>query len=50
MLAEIQKRIYQYELTTGLYMLEPLEKTIFNTILIVFLGLFTSALVKYIFP
>ncbi|KAH6569366.1 hypothetical protein BASA50_009897 [Batrachochytrium salamandrivorans] len=36
----IQLRIYQYELTVGLYMLEPWEKAAFNSIVLVFSAFF----------
>ncbi|KAJ1928106.1 hypothetical protein IWQ60_002366 [Tieghemiomyces parasiticus] len=37
--------IYRYEVTTGIYMLEPWEKSILNTILII--GLFFSGYTAY---
>ena len=39
--------IYRYELTFGLYMLEPIEKIIFNSFLIIFLVLFTTFLAEF---
>ncbi|CAB4383346.1 hypothetical protein RhiirA5_495591 [Rhizophagus irregularis] len=40
---------YQYEVTTALYMLEPWEKALFNSIVIVFLALFTYTTFFYVF-
>ncbi|KAJ3073610.1 hypothetical protein HDU98_001083 [Podochytrium sp. JEL0797] len=37
----ISKLIYQYELTFGLYMLEPWEKTIWNCVFLLFFAFFT---------
>ncbi|RIA84648.1 hypothetical protein C1645_783658 [Glomus cerebriforme] len=39
---------YQYEVTTALYMLEPWEKALFNSIIIVCLALFTYTTVFYL--
>ncbi|KAI8609914.1 hypothetical protein BC830DRAFT_1148293 [Chytriomyces sp. MP71] len=36
----IAVKTYQYELTFGLYMLEPFEKIIFNTVFVLFFGFF----------
>ncbi|KAI8835795.1 hypothetical protein HDU81_000276 [Chytriomyces hyalinus] len=36
----ISLKIYQYELTFGLYMLEPWEKIIINTVFVLFFGFF----------
>ncbi|RKP39823.1 hypothetical protein BJ085DRAFT_38299 [Dimargaris cristalligena] len=41
----VKLSIYQYEVTTGLYMLEPWEKTIFNSIVLV--GLLFSMYTAY---
>ncbi|KAJ3087681.1 hypothetical protein HK102_010510 [Quaeritorhiza haematococci] len=41
--AAVELKYYQYELTLGLYMLEPWEKIIFNTIVLIFLTFFTYA-------
>nr|CAG8554290.1 7502_t:CDS:2 [Entrophospora candida] len=39
---------YQYEVTTALYMLEPWEKALFNTLVLVGLALFTYTTVYYL--
>ncbi|RUS22646.1 hypothetical protein BC938DRAFT_475220 [Jimgerdemannia flammicorona] len=41
----VSLKVYQYELTTSLYMLEPWEKTLFNSIIIV--GVSLCALSAY---
>ncbi|KAI8844769.1 hypothetical protein BC829DRAFT_445971 [Chytridium lagenaria] len=41
-------KIYQYELTLGLYMLEPWEKSTFNAIVLLFLTLFIYTCYTYI--
>ncbi|KAJ1650340.1 hypothetical protein IWQ61_008831 [Dispira simplex] len=37
--ASLKLWIYRYEVTTGLYMLEPWEKSIFNSIVLIFIAL-----------
>ncbi|KAF0436356.1 small subunit of serine palmitoyltransferase-like protein [Gigaspora margarita] len=39
---------YQYEVTTSLYMLEPWEKALFNSLVIVGLGLLSYTTVFYL--
>ncbi|KAG0227580.1 hypothetical protein B0O80DRAFT_454195 [Mortierella sp. GBAus27b] len=40
---------YSYEVTTGLYMLEPWEKAVFNSVVMVALLLTTYATYNYVF-
>jgi len=40
---------YRYEVTTALYMLEPWEKALFNSIIIVFLALLAYTTFFYVF-
>ncbi|CAO3596237.1 unnamed protein product [Absidia cylindrospora] len=44
----ITTKIYQYELQTALYMLEPWEKALFNTIVICLVGLSFLTMYQYI--
>ncbi|KAI9202733.1 uncharacterized protein BJ171DRAFT_513088 [Polychytrium aggregatum] len=44
----VSVKIFQYELTLGLYMLEPIEKAIFNAILVLFLALMVYAVHHYL--
>jgi hypothetical protein len=41
-------KIYQYEVTTGLYMLEPFEKMLWNSLFGILFLLVTSSLLKVI--
>ncbi|KAJ3098170.1 hypothetical protein HDU97_004218 [Phlyctochytrium planicorne] len=41
-------KVYQYELTLGLYMLEPWEKSTFNAIVLLFVSLFFYTCFTYI--
>lgn len=41
---------YRYELTYGLYILNPREKAVLNTLVIVFLALFVAAIFIYLPP
>ncbi|ORZ18076.1 hypothetical protein BCR42DRAFT_413103 [Absidia repens] len=43
----ISTKIYQYELQTALYMLEPWEKALFNTIMISLVGLSFLTMYQY---
>ncbi|ORY95234.1 hypothetical protein BCR43DRAFT_475015 [Syncephalastrum racemosum] len=43
----ISKLIYQYELQTALYMLEPWEKALFNIILLSIISLSVMTVVQY---
>ncbi|KAJ3313209.1 hypothetical protein HDV04_002370 [Boothiomyces sp. JEL0838] len=45
----LKLKVYQYELTTGLYMLEPLEKIILNSIFLLFAFMGFYSFVSY-FP
>ncbi|ORX46091.1 hypothetical protein DM01DRAFT_196680 [Hesseltinella vesiculosa] len=43
----ISTKIYQYELQTALYMLEPWEKALFNTLLLSIISLSVVTLYQY---
>ncbi|GAB5591606.1 hypothetical protein Unana1_06506 [Umbelopsis nana] len=43
----ISTKIYQYELQTALYMLEPWEKALFNGIVLIILSLGIMTVVQY---
>ncbi|KAI8581885.1 hypothetical protein K450DRAFT_229705 [Umbelopsis ramanniana AG] len=43
----ISTKIYQYELQTALYMLEPWEKALFNSIVLVILSLAIMTVYQY---
>ncbi|KAI8067732.1 small subunit of serine palmitoyltransferase-like protein [Gongronella butleri] len=43
----ISTKIYQYELQTALYMLEPWEKALFNTLLLSILALSFMTMYQY---
>ncbi|KAI8338967.1 small subunit of serine palmitoyltransferase-like protein [Chlamydoabsidia padenii] len=43
----ISTKIYQYELQTALYMLEPWEKALFNTIMLCIVGLSVLTMYQY---
>ncbi|KAI8061204.1 hypothetical protein BDF21DRAFT_429078 [Thamnidium elegans] len=45
----LSKKVYQYELQTALYMLEPWEKVLFNS-LALFLLIFSIATVYHFTP
>ncbi|KAI9292616.1 hypothetical protein K502DRAFT_295085 [Neoconidiobolus thromboides FSU 785] len=44
---QVQLKYYQYELTTAVYMLEPWEKCIVNSIAVVGTGLFLYTAANY---
>ncbi|CCX06677.1 hypothetical protein FPQ18DRAFT_336417 [Pyronema domesticum] len=44
----LQLKRYQYEVTFSLYMLTPVEKIIFNTLLFIFLSLLITAVSFYL--
>ncbi|CAG8466454.1 7185_t:CDS:2 [Acaulospora morrowiae] len=52
MLTKIRRHLalknYQYEITTALYMLEPWEKALFNSIVTIILGFLTYTTVFYL--
>ncbi|KAI9287056.1 small subunit of serine palmitoyltransferase-like protein [Umbelopsis sp. AD052] len=43
----VSTKIYQYELQTALYMLEPWEKALFNSIVLVILSLAIMTVYQY---
>ncbi|KAI9027301.1 hypothetical protein J3Q64DRAFT_1657273 [Phycomyces blakesleeanus] len=43
----VSTKIYQYELQTALYMLEPWEKALFNTLLLSIVSLSAVTLYQY---
>lgn len=45
----VRRKVYQYEVTFGLYMLEPWEKLIFNSIVCLLLSVFVLSVWSY-FP
>ncbi|KAL2915049.1 hypothetical protein HK105_205376 [Polyrhizophydium stewartii] len=47
-MSAVKRAVRLYEVTFGLYMLEPWEKTLFNSIILVFAGFFVYACYRWL--